>query len=37
LAIIAGMTAPGNTVRRALIVEDEPSIREIVRLQSRPF
>jgi len=26
------MTASGNTPRRALIVEDEPSIREIVRL-----
>src|SRR3954467_3851135 len=26
------MTASGNTSRRALIVEDEPSIREIVRL-----
>ena len=26
------MTAPANTSRRALIVEDEPSIREIVRL-----
>ena len=26
------MTASGNTARRALIVEDEPSIREIVRL-----
>src|SRR3954468_5779568 len=26
------MTASGNAARRALIVEDEPSIREIVRL-----
>src|SRR5919112_5608877 len=26
------MTASGNTARRALIVEDEPSIREIVQL-----
>ena len=35
LAIIAGMAAPANTIfptRRALIVEDESSIREIVRL-----
>jgi len=29
---MAGMTAPANTSRRALIVEDESSIREIVRL-----
>ena len=28
----AGMAAPVNTSRRALIVEDEPAIREIVRL-----
>ena len=32
LAIIAAMTAPAKTSRRALIVEDEPAIREIVRL-----
>jgi two-component system OmpR family response regulator len=30
--IMAGMVAPRETARRALIVEDEPSIREIVRL-----
>jgi DNA-binding response OmpR family regulator len=29
---MAGMVAPRETARRALIVEDEPSIREIVRL-----
>jgi DNA-binding response OmpR family regulator len=29
---MAGMGAPANNFRRALIVEDEPSIREIVRL-----
>ena len=29
---MAGMAASANTSRRALIVEDEPSIREIVRL-----
>ena len=29
---MAGMAAPANTSRRALIVEDESSIREIVRL-----
>ena len=29
---MAGMAAPANTSRRALIVEDEPAIREIVRL-----
>jgi DNA-binding response OmpR family regulator len=32
LAIMSGMTDSGNTPRRALIVEDESSIREIVRL-----
>jgi DNA-binding response OmpR family regulator len=32
LAIMTGMTDSGNTPRRALIVEDESSIREIVRL-----
>jgi DNA-binding response OmpR family regulator len=32
LAIIAGMAAPSHVSRRALIVEDESSIREIVRL-----
>ena len=32
MAIIVGMVTPANTSRRALIVEDEASIREIVRL-----
>ena len=32
LAIMAGMTAPAKISRRALIVEDESAIREIVRL-----
>ena len=32
LAIMSGMTDSGNTPRHALIVEDESSIREIVRL-----